>query len=52
MPETRSANVNVRVRESALSQIDQIAEEQEWTRSQVIRKLLAFGLSEWQKGKR
>lgn len=51
MPDKRG-NVNVRIRDEALTAIDKIAEEQEWTRSQVIRKLLAFGLTEWQKGKR
>lgn len=51
MPDKRG-NVNVRIRDEALTQIDTIAQEQEWTRSQVIRKLLAFGLTEWQKGKR
>lgn len=42
----------MRIREEALTAIDKIASEQEWTRSQVIRKLLGFGLVEWQKGKR
>lgn len=36
----------------SLEDIDRIAADNEWTRSQVIRKLLAIGLEQWKKGRR
>lgn len=42
----------MRMTPTAINEVDKIANKQEWTRSQVIRKLLRLGLIAWAKGER
>lgn len=44
--------IALRITPTALAEVDKIAEEHEWTRSQVVRKLLTLGLAAWRAGKR
>lgn len=44
--------VGVRMTPTSIIAVDQIAKSQEWSRSQVIRKLLGLGLKAWTKGER
>lgn len=48
----KRALIGVRLAPSALAEVDKIAGEHEWTRSQVLRNLLRLGLIEWRKGTR
>lgn len=41
--------IAIRLNETALAEVDTIAHEREWTRSQVVRKLLSLGLQEWRR---
>lgn len=44
--------VQMRVRQSSLSKIDAIAEQLDWTRSAMMRTLLALGQRAWDRGER
>lgn len=44
--------VNVRLRHSSIEQIDKIAAQMDWTRSQVLRQLFALGMRAWERGER
>lgn len=44
--------VQMRVRQSSLTKIDSIAQQLDWTRSAVLRTLLALGLRAWDRGER
>jgi metal-responsive CopG/Arc/MetJ family transcriptional regulator len=48
----KRALIGVRLAPSSLAEVDRIAAEHDWTRSQVLRSLLRLGLIEWRKGKR
>lgn len=52
MTEPKRAMIAIRVNETALAEVDMIASQNEWTRSQVVRKLLSLGLREWRSGQR
>jgi hypothetical protein len=45
-------NVNLRLRQSSLVAVDEIAKERDWTRAQALRSLLVLGLRAWTKGER
>ena len=44
--------VQVRLRQSSLTEVDAIAAEHDWDRSTALRTLLALGLKAWKEGKR
>ncbi len=44
--------IPVRLRQSSVDQVDRIARENDWNRSQALRTLLALGLKAWKDGKR
>ena len=44
--------VQVRLQAKNVKEIDGIAEDQDWTRSQVLRTLFSLGLKAWKRGER
>jgi hypothetical protein len=44
--------VQVRLRKSSLEQVDAIAAQYDWSRSDALRTLLMLGLKAWKDGKR